>query len=115
MCLTVKAVKRYEWWPAHRSKLPLLFYCASVLLSLPATSTSCESLNSVAGRISMGQRSSLKPSNIGLFSIGKVLLSQAVAEIPALKEVHDGTAAGGGLAAVDEDELADVISMLTLY
>jgi hypothetical protein len=103
-----KATTRYAFWPAHRTKLPLLYYCATVLLCLPATSTSCESLHSVAGRLSQGQRASLKPTNIGLFSIGKVLLSRAVAELPLLKAAHDAAVAGG-LAGVDDDDLAEAV------
>ncbi len=80
---------------------------------MPGTSTACESLHSVASKISQGQRSSLKPSNVGLFSIGKVLLTQAVNEIPALKLVQEDVAVNG-LHDV-EDELEEAISAQCFY
>ena len=105
-----KDAAQYCWWPKKYEMLPLLFTCARVLLCFPATSTACESLHSVAGHISSGQRSSLTASNVGLFSIGKLLLRRAIKKVPDLHNLNVQEPEGEFAALGDIDVIKETLS-----
>lgn len=73
----VAAVNKF--WPALRSKLPLLATVATIVLGGAATSTANESLQSVVGFVSRKQRVSMKPETVKTATLSKILWRKVVA------------------------------------
>ena len=55
---------RYEYWPANKDRLPLLYFCAVTLLASDGNSTCFnERMHSPAGRITEKFRASMQPES----------------------------------------------------
>lgn len=72
---------RRAYWVKHRGSMPLLFLCASVLLTAPAASTTSERAHSKAGIIMSKSRCSMSSTNLEHNLMGYYWLRQRIDEL----------------------------------
>ena len=65
---------RYSFWPANKERLPLLFICASIILSAPATSTSNEGFHSIVTLLLRPNRRSMSKKRVQGYSLMRASL-----------------------------------------
>ena len=76
---------RYEWWPAHKSQLPLLYFCASVILGGMTATTENERFHSVIGYVMNKLRSRLTADSLERLALSKYMLVKKLEASAAFK------------------------------
>jgi hypothetical protein len=72
----------YSWWERHRDRFPTFYLLAQQVLTIPATSASCERQFSKAKRLKNRSRWSLKPLKLGAMVVvaeNRDLVQEAIA------------------------------------
>lgn len=87
--------ERYEYWPAAKGKMPLLFFCACMLLASDVNATTfSERMHSPLARITEKFRASMRPDKakrltLAYFLVRDWLKRRSETEIQMMLDVHD--------------------------
>ena len=73
-------IARHAFWPANETRMPLFFFCATILLGGQLTSTENERFHNVAAYVINKFRASLSPENCEYYAVAKYLLVRDLKE-----------------------------------
>jgi hypothetical protein len=90
---------RYTFWPLNKDKMPLLFVAATIILSVPATSTSNEGFHSVVTLLLRPNRRSLSKKKVQAYSLMRASLGSMLKSKfgSAVEEIEKEALASGYL------------------
>ena len=91
---------RYGFWIEHQEEFPLLYFLATMVLGVPATSTECERLHSVTGRILARFRKCMKPEQTERLTMAYMMWKNMIEQDEVVKSFQTAGAAVD-LAEVD--------------
>lgn len=67
---------RHSFWPSMASKMPLLAFAASVILTAPLTTNTNEGFHSMTSFLSSRHRAATSPETLELLAVGHVMLKE---------------------------------------